>query len=96
MLGRLLRQYGDHLLPLLTPSPSELAAGVVPVSAALFVLAYAAAARCLGAHKQRMAEEIVSYFPSVFCTYHEPFLGSAAVLATLAPSGGTHPTRSLP
>jgi DNA adenine methylase len=35
-----------------------------------------------------MAEEIVSYFPQPFGTYHEPFLGSGAVLATLAPQRG--------
>ncbi len=39
-------------------------------------------------NKQRMAEDIVSYFPGDFRTYHEPFLGSAAVLATLAPARG--------
>lgn len=36
-------------------------------------------------NKQRFAHEIVSYFPSQFGTYFEPFLGSGAVLATLAP-----------
>lgn len=36
-------------------------------------------------NKQRFAHEIVSYFPPEFGTYFEPFLGSAAVLATLAP-----------
>lgn len=36
-------------------------------------------------NKQRMAHEIVSYFPADFGTYFEPFLGSAAVLATLQP-----------
>ena len=36
-------------------------------------------------NKQRMAHEIVSYFPGDFGTYFEPFLGSAAVLATLQP-----------
>ena len=36
-------------------------------------------------NKQRMAHEIVSYFPGDFDTYFEPFLGSAAVLATLQP-----------
>lgn len=36
-------------------------------------------------NKQRMAEEIVSYFPTEFRRYHEPFLGGGAVLATLAP-----------
>lgn len=39
-------------------------------------------------NKQRMAEEIVSYFPKSFGTYHEPFLGSGAVLATVSPSRG--------
>jgi len=39
-------------------------------------------------NKQRMADEIVSYFPSHFRTYYEPFLGSGAVLATLAPAKG--------
>lgn len=37
-------------------------------------------------NKQRMAEEIASYFPTNFRTYHEPFLGSGAVLATLSPA----------
>jgi DNA adenine methylase len=36
-------------------------------------------------NKQRFAHEIVSYFPMEFGKYYEPFLGSAAVLATLAP-----------
>jgi DNA adenine methylase len=36
-------------------------------------------------NKQRFAHEIVSYFPLQFGTYYEPFLGSGAVLATLAP-----------
>lgn len=36
-------------------------------------------------NKQRFAHEIISYFPSEFNTYFEPFLGSGAVLATLAP-----------
>jgi DNA adenine methylase len=36
-------------------------------------------------NKQRFAHEIVSYFPSDFHTYFEPFLGSGAVIATLAP-----------
>ncbi len=37
-------------------------------------------------NKQRFAHEIASYFPPTFGTYFEPFLGSGAVLATLAPS----------
>jgi DNA adenine methylase len=35
--------------------------------------------------KQRLAHEIVSFFPTRFGRYFEPFLGSGAVLATLAP-----------
>ncbi len=38
-------------------------------------------------NKQRFAHEIVSYFPRQFGTYYEPFLGSGAVLATLAEVG---------
>lgn len=37
-------------------------------------------------NKQRFAHEIASYFPQEFGAYHEPFLGSGAVLATLAPA----------
>lgn len=37
-------------------------------------------------NKQRFAHEIASYFPRTFGTYFEPFLGSGAVLGTLAPS----------
>ena len=36
-------------------------------------------------NKQRFAAELVSHFPRRFRTYIEPFLGSGAVLATLAP-----------
>lgn len=36
-------------------------------------------------NKQRFARAIVSYFPTEFGTYFEPFIGSGAVLATLAP-----------
>lgn len=36
-------------------------------------------------NKQRFAGEIVSFFPSGFGTYFEPFLGSGAVLGTLVP-----------
>ncbi len=36
-------------------------------------------------NKQRVAHEIASYFPANFGTYYEPFIGSGAVLATLAP-----------
>jgi DNA adenine methylase len=36
-------------------------------------------------NKQRFAHEIISYFPTRFETYFEPFLGSGGVLASLAP-----------
>ena len=36
-------------------------------------------------NKQRFAHEIASYFPAEIRTYFEPFLGSGAVLGTLAP-----------
>lgn len=39
-------------------------------------------------NKQRMAVEIASYFPIEFGAYHEPFLGSGALLATVAPRVG--------
>lgn len=35
--------------------------------------------------KQRVAHEIISYFPVEFGTYFEPFLGSGGVLGTLRP-----------
>ncbi|MBN1362679.1 MAG: DNA adenine methylase [Sedimentisphaerales bacterium] len=35
-------------------------------------------------NKQRFARKIVSFFPDEFKRYHEPFLGSGAVLAILA------------
>lgn len=38
--------------------------------------------------KQRMAHEIIAYFPVEFGTYFEPFLGSAGVLGTLIPKVG--------
>ena len=39
-------------------------------------------------NKQRVATRIVELFPSQFRTYWEPFLGSGAVLGTLAPGRG--------
>ncbi|MCC8472351.1 DNA adenine methylase [Xanthomonas phaseoli] len=36
-------------------------------------------------NKQRVAAELISYFPPSFNTYIEPFVGSGAVLGTLAP-----------
>ena len=40
-------------------------------------------------NKQKFAHEIISYFPAQFNAYHEPFLGSGAVLGTLAPERAT-------
>lgn len=37
-------------------------------------------------NKQRFAHEIASWFPESFGTYFEPFLGSGAVMGTLAPT----------
>jgi DNA adenine methylase len=39
-------------------------------------------------NKQRFAAEIAGFFPKRFGTYYEPFLGSGAVLATIAPGAG--------
>ncbi|MBS1941100.1 MAG: DNA adenine methylase [Bacteroidetes bacterium] len=39
-------------------------------------------------NKQKFAREITSYFPSDIRRYIEPFLGSGAVLATVAPQSG--------
>lgn len=36
-------------------------------------------------NKQRSAQTIISYFPDNYRVYHEPFLGSGAILAALAP-----------
>lgn len=36
-------------------------------------------------NKQKFSDEIISYFPKQYGTYYEPFLGSGAVLAALAP-----------
>lgn len=36
-------------------------------------------------NKQKFADEIISYLPKQYGTYYEPFLGSGAVLAHLAP-----------
>src|SRR5690242_14755990 len=40
-------------------------------------------------NKQRFAHEILSYFPATFGRYYEPFVGSGAVLGTLAPRRAT-------
>ena len=39
-------------------------------------------------NKQRFASEITRYFPTDYKRYFEPFLGSGAVLATVAPRDG--------
>lgn len=39
-------------------------------------------------NKHRFAREILSYFPRDYNVYREPFLGSGAVLGTLAPERG--------
>ena len=39
-------------------------------------------------NKQRFAHEIAQYFPNDIRVYREPFLGSGAVLGTLAPNRG--------
>lgn len=39
-------------------------------------------------NKQRVAGQIVQYFPHDFGTYYEPFLGSGAVLGALGPASG--------
>ena len=39
-------------------------------------------------NKQRFAHEIASFFPGDMGTYYEPFIGSGAVMATLAPPRG--------
>lgn len=39
-------------------------------------------------NKQRFAHEIASCFPEKYNDYHEPFMGSGAVLSTLAPEKG--------
>jgi DNA adenine methylase len=39
-------------------------------------------------NKQKFASAITNFFPTKFNTYIEPFLGSGAILATVAPNGG--------
>jgi DNA adenine methylase len=39
-------------------------------------------------NKQKFASEITRYFPTNFNTFYEPFIGSGAVLATVAPNRG--------
>lgn len=39
-------------------------------------------------NKQRFAGEIARFFPTNFKTFYEPFIGSGAVIATVAPQNG--------
>lgn len=39
-------------------------------------------------NKQRFASQIVSFFPKYYNCFYEPFLGSGAITATVAPSKG--------
>lgn len=39
-------------------------------------------------NKQRFADEIISYFPTAFNSFYEPFMGSGAIIASLAPRRG--------
>lgn len=39
-------------------------------------------------NKQRFASEITKFFPEKFNTFYEPFIGSGAVIATVAPTSG--------
>lgn len=39
-------------------------------------------------NKQRFSNQIISFFPNDFKFYYEPFLGSGAILANLAPKNG--------
>lgn len=39
-------------------------------------------------NKQRVASEITRFFPSSFNQFHEPFIGSGAIIATVSPSKG--------
>lgn len=39
-------------------------------------------------NKQKFAVEITKHFPTDFNSYYEPFLGSGAIIATVAPSKG--------
>jgi DNA adenine methylase len=58
--------------------------GLVPVAEPTVAPFRAQLLKWIG-NKQRFAHEIASLFPADFGTYYEPFLGSGAVLGTLAP-----------
>ncbi|WP_419944276.1 DNA adenine methylase [Candidatus Poriferisodalis sp.] len=70
------RGYADEVLQLTLPSLDEEPRSVAPFKTQLL--------KWIG-NKQRFAHEIIECFPHNFGTYFEPFLGSGAVLATLAP-----------
>ena len=61
--------------PVLAPAQNT-TDGVVPFNSQLL--------KWIG-NKQRFAHAIISFFPRRFRVYHEPFLGSGAVLGVLAP-----------
>ncbi len=70
------RGYADQVLQLTLPSLDESQRPIAPFKTQLL--------KWIG-NKQRFAHEIIACFPHKFGTYVEPFLGSGAVLATLAP-----------
>ena len=39
-------------------------------------------------NKQKHAIQIAKHFPSYYSTFYEPFLGSAAIIATVSPDRG--------
>lgn len=47
-------------------------------------------------NKQRFAADIARFFPTDFKTFYEPFLGSGAVMATIAPNSGVGSDAFLP
>jgi DNA adenine methylase len=47
-------------------------------------------------NKQRFAAEIARFFPTDYNTFYEPFLGSGAVMATVAPKNGVGSDAFLP
>lgn len=62
---------------LFTKEPVELKGGIKPFKTQLL--------KWVG-NKQKQAQDIISFFPKIYNTYYEPFLGSGGVLGTLAPS----------
>jgi DNA adenine methylase len=68
-----------HQLPLFETNPDSNSRIVAPFKTQLL--------KWVG-NKQRFAHEIVGYFARQYGTYYEPFIGSGAVLGTLAPNTG--------